>query len=896
MALAGLTLLVAFAARTPVASSSALVQGDADCSGGVAPADASGILGQVAGLGDVGCAESADTNCDANVDIRDALNVLLSTAGITANTPAFCDDIGGALSDVRIKVDPAITPGEDTTDSLDGGPPSPVVAAQDPDGHAVQYVGNEILYKPDNDADLQAFLAKYDGTVLRDGTTVLSAGDAAPSGSANKPYQLIKIDPSAAPLGDLAGGLDGAGFAGDVAFSSEDAASVMAIAVADPDGKTQVSAIGQIDDLSENPTSTGGHLTEEDFGFLTSGPGTLDIGVLRAWSYLRYQEVIDAAHAIPFAAVRVAVIDTGFALDESTGLPTGGNMDFFPSDSRPAQYDVVQEDYTAGGINHVDCHDAKDSCSWHGTMAFGACCAIPYNQYGGAGTGGNYVVPILIRVGDRVSSWADGIRAAESLEADVMSMSLSYSCWSWCGWFDGDIGDAVDDAGHHGRIVVAAAGNTRQDTGQPGDIGGDEHLRPCEFVKAICVGATLGIPPANSRNFGSPVDIWAPEGFFTTVIPNRAARDANDLDTDELGFFEATSSATPFVAGVVALAKSLSPTLTYSQAISLLQFTANGSSDPKIAHGYVNALNAVLTTRPNQPPEIQNVRVPRSKETYGYNGADFRVDVIDPEPGNLLPEFAGATLVSFVANGQTICVSNILTYRDQLPGYDCPVVNAPIGVFNVQVTVTDPFGAQDTATIPEVHFVNTAPIVDIITPTDGGTFYSTQTIDFSAYVFDAEEVYPFPDSMVVWSSDIDGDLGNGSAIHTTLSQGTHTVTITATDGKGVQTQESITLHIQSGAGLPIVNITAPDDGSNPPEPVTLTGAASDPEDGPLTGTSLAWYSDFDGFLGNGESITVTLSSTFPVCGSRSHLITLRATDSDNHQIEDQIHVSNSCIP
>jgi hypothetical protein len=314
-----------------------------------------------------------------------------------------------------------------------------------------------------------------------------------------------------------------------------------------------------------------------------------------------------------------------------------------------------------------------------------------------------------------------------------------------------------------------------------------------------------------------------------------------------------------------------------------------------VAHGYVNALGAVLAARQNQPPVIHNVRVPRSKETYGYHGATFRVDVTDPEPGALLPEFAGATIASFTANGQTLCLSTILIYRDTQPGYECTLNDAPIGVFNVVVTVTDPFGAQATRTIPEVHFVNTPPIVNIVTPTDGDTFYATQTIDFSAYVFDAEDVYPFPDDQIVWTSSIDGELGHGAELGKKLTQGTHTVTIAATDGKGVTTQQSITLHILSGAGLPIVDITAPDDGSNPPEPVTLTGHASDPEDGPLTGASLAWVSDFDGPLGFGESIQVNLSA-FPGCGTRTHLITLTATDSDGHQVSDHIHVSNSCIP
>ncbi len=213
------------------------------------------------------------------------------------------------------------------------------------------------------------------------------------------------------------------------------------------------------------------------------------------------------------------------------------------------------------------------------------------------------------------------------------------------------------------------------------------------------------------------------------------------------------------------------------------------------------------------------------------------------------------------------------------------------------VTVTDPFGAQSLIRDSRGPLRQHSADGGHRHPDDGDTFYSSQTIDFSAYVFDPEEVYPFPENLIVWTSNIDGDIGNGSTVHAKLmTPGDHIVTVIATDGQGVSTQQSIGVHIQSGAGLPVVDIDAPEDGSNPPEPVTLMGHASDPEDGVLSGNSLAWYSDIDGFLGNGESVTVTLSRPPGPCTGANHLITLRATDSDGHSMDDHIHVMNTCIP
>ena len=872
----------------PVAFSSGLVQGDANCSGEVGSPDALAILRQTAGIADAGCSEAADTNCDNGVDAVDALNVLRSVAGLVTTPPEFCPHIGDPLGGLVIQIDPSIEPSVPTVESMDGGPPLPVEVAVDPNGVRIEFVANEVIYKPEGEADLQAFLAKYGGTVIRDGTVEL--GQQFAQGAMNSiehGYHLIRIDPSLSDTGGLADDLKNAGINGKVAFSSEDAARIMAIAASYPDHRAQVSGLVNFATSNEQPLTPSTFLDADGFDYFTSGPG-LNIGVTKAWSYLRYQGVVTADKAIPFQSVRVAIIDGGFALDETTGMPLNGNLDFFPQGDRPAQYDLVDEDATAGGVNPSQCSGGS-TCDWHGTGAFGTCCAIPNNSYGSAGSGGAYVVPILLKVNSRISTAADAVRKAELLEADIITMSFGYTCGTWCGWFDGDIGDALDDVGAHGRIPLAAAGNDGV------DIGGDDHYRPCEFVKVVCVGSvTDGM--MNLRNYGSPVDIWGPEGIFSTVTPESAAKDPDNFGTDEIYSFNGTSAATPFVAGVVALMKSLNPGLTYTGALQTLKNTSNNSPDPKVTHGYVNALQAALAAKPNLPPVITSIRQPEPNKTYGYAGAHFRVDATDPEAGAYLPEFANSTTATFTANGQTLCSSTSLVYRDGLPGYDCTVQNAPIGVYTVTVTVTDPFGASALVDVNDVRFVNTSPTVEITEPEDGATYYATQLIDFFADVYDPEECCPFPQGKVGWYSDLQGGLGFGSGIETTLIQGTHVVTVTATDAKGVSVQKSITLHILSGAGIPVVQITSPDDNSTfgPGVQITFIGQATDPEDGPLTGASLEWYSDIDGYLGSGELLMTTISGNV-TCQNpyQPHMITLYATDSDNHVVTEHIKVAIS---
>jgi len=73
--------------------------------------------------------------------------------------------------------------------------------------------------------------------------------------------------------------------------------------------------------------------------------------------------------------------------------------------------------------------------------------------------------------------------------------------------------------------------------------------------------------------------------------------------------------------------------------------------------------------------------------------------------------------------------------------------------------------------------------------------------------------------------------------------------------------------------LPSVAITAPTEGAVCAQgtSVHLQGAALDPEDGWLSGASLVWTSDRDGYLGSGQDLSVPLSLG-------EHVVTLTATD------------------
>ncbi|MEJ7601014.1 MAG: M20/M25/M40 family metallo-hydrolase [Kofleriaceae bacterium] len=70
---------------------------------------------------------------------------------------------------------------------------------------------------------------------------------------------------------------------------------------------------------------------------------------------------------------------------------------------------------------------------------------------------------------------------------------------------------------------------------------------------------------------------------------------------------------------------------------------------------------------------------------------------------------------------------------------------------------------------------------------------------------------------------------------------------------------------------PTVTITAPANGSTHPAQVTLSGTASDAEDGPMSNL-IQWTSSKDGALGTGATVQATLTAG-------AHVLTAKATDS-----------------
>jgi hypothetical protein len=197
--------------------------------------------------------------------------------------------------------------------------------------------------------------------------------------------------------------------------------------------------------------------------------------------------------------------------------------------------------------------------------------------------------------------------------------------------------------------------------------------------------------------------------------------------------------------------------------------------------------------------------------------------------------------------------------------------------------------ATDSITV-EVIEAGMAPAVEILAPEEGAEFGKDEVIAFSGEVNDSSETIPASD--ITWTSDIDGPLGTGESINTTLSVGAHVITLAAIDSDGLEGEDSVTVVVMPGPGEPMVTILSPVDNTSfsPAQAFTFAGSATDLEDSSIPDSSFEWTSDIDGLLGTGRTLETTLSGEVDPCDTRTHVITLEVTDSDGNTASQEIRV------
>jgi subtilisin family serine protease len=229
----------------------------------------------------------------------------------------------------------------------------------------------------------------------------------------------------------------------------------------------------------------------------------------------------------------------------------------------------------------------------HGTCCAGIAAARGNNGRGVAGVAWeNAILPVKVLNSSNQGTNADlvaGIEYAADFGSKVISMSLASSTDSQA------VHDAVNYAYSSDCVQVAAAGNANTNS----------VYYPAAYLHVIAVGA---LSPCNERkspsscdgeatwgsNYGTGLTLMAP-GVRIHTADIRGA--AGFSSTDYTASFNGTSAATPFVAGIAALVRSVKPNLTEGDVEAVLRGSCDDLGpagwDQETGYGRVNAYVAL---------------------------------------------------------------------------------------------------------------------------------------------------------------------------------------------------------------------------------------------------------------------------------------------------------------
>lgn len=249
--------------------------------------------------------------------------------------------------------------------------------------------------------------------------------------------------------------------------------------------------------------------------------------------------------------------------------------------------DVTYTDVQNGNWKEDNDPRPSSNSNTHGTHVTGCANAVTNNGIGIASIGAKCRY-MPIKVGADNPNVNGIFRGYEAILFAAQNGAKVINC-SWGGpGFSQAEQDIINQTTALGSVVVVAAGND-------GYFLNTYPQYPANYNNVICVGATNQTDKATSfSNYGQSVTVFAPGQSIYSTIPN-----------NRYTSYDGTSMASPIVAGLAALVRSVfphySPKQVYHQIRSTVDnFVTNPNNRP-LYYGRINAYKALTFNNPKYP-------------------------------------------------------------------------------------------------------------------------------------------------------------------------------------------------------------------------------------------------------------------------------------------------------
>jgi thermitase len=304
--------------------------------------------------------------------------------------------------------------------------------------------------------------------------------------------------------------------------------------------------------LTLTPLTANRYAADKSANPICNDPEINKMWAYTALEYEAFYKYLTDNKIRPRKKVRIAIIDTGI---DSTHEDLQGHF----VASRP--------DYG------IDPHG-------HGTHCAGIAAAVSNNQKGIASLAfsNEFVEVVSIRVFDEYGRTSqkriiDGMLEAADMGCTVISMSLGGPINTETQFI---YAQAIEYAQKRGAIVVVAAGNENMDAAERAPAG----------VKGVITVAALD-QKLQKADFSNDVS------KLTMAVSAPCVDIFSTMPEQSYNYMSGTSMATPYVAGLVAILKSVRPNLTTAQVFDILQKSGTDTPQSKATGKCIQPLKAL---------------------------------------------------------------------------------------------------------------------------------------------------------------------------------------------------------------------------------------------------------------------------------------------------------------